>query len=100
MIDDPASKEHEEIRVRLDKLTETIKSASFQRKGVIITTRRKIPPQLPITHQLELLLTHPGVVRVRELVHQVPLRMGGDLFSVTSVVDGGTLPVNVRTRKT
>ena len=31
VIDDPASKEREEIRVRLDKLTKTIKSASFQR---------------------------------------------------------------------
>ena len=30
VIDDPASKEREEIRVRLDKLTKTIKSTSFQ----------------------------------------------------------------------
>ena len=41
VIDDPASKEREEIRVRLDKLTKSIKSASFQRRGGNTNNKKK-----------------------------------------------------------
>ena len=53
-----------------------------------------------MVHQQGLLLTHQDLVKVRELARQVPLKMGGDRFSVTSVVGGVMSLANVQTRKT
>ena len=65
----------------------------------MLIIKRKIPPP-QVLHQQGLLLTRPDLVKARELARQVPLKMGGDQYSVISVEDGVMSLTSAQTRKT